>query len=68
MEVFNTNGPNMFVQNDDAAHNSSKRQVIDYKYEAGHEKKSTNHISTAQMDVPHTHGVTCRWCCWAAAS
>ena len=37
-KVLNPNGPNIFVQNDDAAHNSSsKRQVlvIDYIYEAG---------------------------------
>ena len=37
-KVLNRNGPNIFVQNDYAAHNSSKRQVIDYRYEAGPEK------------------------------
>ena len=28
-------------------------------------KKSNSHNSAAQMDVPHTHGVACWWCCWA---
>ena len=67
-KVLNPNGPNVFVQNGDAAHSSSKKQVIDYLYEAGPEnKKATSHSSsTAQIDVPHTHGVAC-WCCWAAA-
>ena len=37
-KVLHPNGPNIFVQNGDAAHNSSKRQVIDYLYEAGPEK------------------------------
>ena len=36
--VLNPNGPNTFVQNGDAADNSSKRQVIDYIYEVGPEK------------------------------
>ena len=35
--VLNPKGPNIFVQNGDAAYNSSKRQVIDYIYEAGPE-------------------------------
>ena len=34
-EVLNPTGSNIFVQNDDAAHKSSKRQVTDYRYEAG---------------------------------
>ena len=41
--VLNPNGPNganIFVQNVDAAHNSSERQVIDYIYEAQAPKKS----------------------------
>ena len=65
------NGSNIFVQNGDDAHNnnnnnsSSERQVIHYYTEQA-PKKSTSHSSTAQMDVPHTHGVTCWWCCWAA--
>ena len=37
-KVSNPNGPNILVQNGYAAHNSSKRQVIDYIYEAGPEK------------------------------
>ena len=37
-KVLDPNGPNIFVQNGDAAHSSSKRQVIDYIYEAGPEK------------------------------
>ena len=28
-------------------------------------RKTTSHSSTAQMDVPHTHGAACWWCCWA---
>ena len=28
-------------------------------------KESSSHSSTTQMDVPHTHGVACWWCCWA---
>ena len=27
-------------------------------------KKLTSHSSTAQMDVPHTHGPACCWYCW----
>ena len=39
IKVLNPNRPNVFVQNGDAADNSSsKRQVIDYIYEAGPEK------------------------------
>ena len=37
-KVLNQNGPNIFVHIGDAAHSSSKRQVIDYRYEAGPEK------------------------------
>ena len=36
-KVLDQNGPNSFVQNSDAAHNSSKRHVFDYMYEAGPE-------------------------------
>ena len=36
-KVFNLNGSTIFVQNGDAAYSSSKRQVIDYIYEAGPE-------------------------------
>ena len=36
--VLNPNRPNIFVQNVDAAHNSSKRQVIDHIYEVDPEK------------------------------
>ena len=64
-QVLKSNGPNIFVQNGDAAHNSSDRQVIDCLYDSGPENP-TSHSSTAQIDVPHTHGVTCCWwCCWA---
>ena len=37
-KVLNPNGPDIFVQNVDAAHNSSKRQVVDSIYEANPEK------------------------------
>ena len=37
-KVLSPTGPNIFVQNDHAAHSNSKRQVIDYRYEAGPEK------------------------------
>ena len=43
----------IFVQNGDAAHNSSRRQVIDFTYTRQAPKKSTSHGSTAQMDLPH---------------
>ena len=36
-KVLNPKGPNFFVQNGDAAHSSNKKQVIDYRYEAGPE-------------------------------
>ena len=39
-KVLNPNGPNIFVQNGDAAHSNSKRQVIDYRYKAAPEKTS----------------------------
>ena len=61
--VLNPTGPNTFVHTGDATRNS-KRHVVDYRYEAAPEKIS-NRSSTAQMHVPHTHGVAC-WCCWAA--
>ena len=58
-KVLNRNGPNIFVQTGDATHSSSsKRQVNDYRYEAGPEK-SPRHSRTVQMDAPHTHGVAC---------
>ena len=37
-KVLIPNGPNIFVHNDDTAHSSSKRQVVDYRHEAGPEK------------------------------
>ena len=37
-KVLKSNGPNIFVQNGDAAYTSSNRQVIDYIYEPGPEK------------------------------
>ena len=37
-KVYNPNAPNIFVQNSDDAHSSSKRQIVDYRYEAGPEK------------------------------
>ena len=37
-KVLNPNGPNIFVQNGDAADNSSERQVFDHIYEAGPKK------------------------------
>ena len=37
-KVLDPDGPNILVQNGHAAHSSSKRQVIDYRYEVGPEK------------------------------
>ena len=37
-KVLNPNGLYIFAQNGDAAHSSSKGQVVDYRYEAGPEK------------------------------
>ena len=55
-KVINPNGPYIFIQNSDAAYSSNKRQVVitDTKQTP---KKSNSNSSTAQMNVPHTHGV-----------
>ena len=37
-KVLDPYGPYILVQNGDAAYSSSKRQVIDYRYEVGPEK------------------------------
>ena len=63
--VLNPNSRNICVHDGDAAHNTSKRQAIDYIYETGPEQ-STSRSSTAQMDVPHAHGDTW-WCCCSKA-
>ena len=62
------NGPNISVQKgeqrgSDAAH-SKKREFGDCRSQAL-KKTTTQPHSTAQMGVPHMHGVAC-WCCWAA--
>ena len=60
----NPNGPNSFVQNGEmppTAAVKDRSSVTDTKQAPN---KSASHSSTAEMDVTHTHGVTC-WCCWA---
>ena len=51
--VLNPKGPNIFVQNGDAAHNSSRRQVVDYILRSRPRK---NQLATA---------VRRRWMCHA---
>ena len=64
-KVLNPKGPNIFVHSGDTAHSSNKRRssITDTKQAPN---ESTSHSSTAQMDVPHTHGVACWWCCCAS--
>ena len=48
------NGLYIFVQNGNVAHSSIRSSIKDTKQAS---KTSVSHGSTAQIDVPHTHGV-----------
>lgn len=67
--IRNPNGPDVSVQSGvdlPQTHSSSEERKADGRLRTAGSDETTTHSSTAQMDVPLTHGVPC-WCLWAAA-
>ena len=58
-KVLSPKGPNVFVRNGDAAHNSSsKRQVIDYIYEVSPENQPLIATAVRRRWMCHTRTVS----------